>query len=118
MATNSLTRHTQFVDNVIGPEFGSGFGLGFAVRTDPKMEQRPRVGRPLYVARRVGNLFLDRPSRKIDRRADDPCRARTASPYLAAIRDLRYGSLQDARFRDRPIGPLPTNEGQLGFSCR
>jgi CubicO group peptidase (beta-lactamase class C family) len=109
MTTNALPAGVQFVGNVIGPKFGSGFGLGFAVRTDPTWSNIPGSVGSYTWGGVWGTCFWIDPVERLIAVQMIQVAPGTASPYLAALRDLTDQSLLDERFRDRPVGPLPAN---------
>lgn len=94
MTTNSLPSDIQFVGDIVGPKFGSSFGLGFAVRTDPIWSNVPgSVG--TYTWGGVwGTYFWIDPTEKLIAVQMIQVAPGTAGPYPAVIRDLTYGALQ------------------------
>jgi hypothetical protein len=93
MTTNSLPPGIHFVGSLIGPSTGSSWGMGFAVRTDPKSSSVPGSVGSYYWVGDWGTYFWIDPAEKLIAvqmiQAQDK-----AGPYIGAIRNLTYGSLR------------------------
>ncbi len=94
MTMNSLPADIRFVGNLAGPNAGSSWGLGFAVRTDPKSSTVPgSVGS--YTWNGVwGTYFWIDPAERLIAIQMIQVVPGKAGPYFAAIRNLTYGSLR------------------------
>ena len=93
MTTNTLPPETRFAGEVgqyVGPRVGTGWGLGFAVRTNPEFSLIPGRRRQLQLERLLGDLFLDRPGREAGGGRADPgaARCRRLLPRCLAPPDL------------------------------
>jgi len=94
MTTDSLPAGIRFVGNLTGPNTGSSWGLGFAVRTDARSSDVPgSVGS--YTWNGVwGTYFWVDPAEKIVAVQLIQVVPDSIGRYLSAMRNLTYGSLQ------------------------
>ena len=70
MMTNSLPPDIHLAGHEAGPAYGTGWGLGFAIRTNPDFSMIPG-GRQLQLAGQLGHVFLGRPGSEADPGDDD-----------------------------------------------
>lgn len=119
MTTNSLPTDVRFVGSAIGPATGSGFGLGFAIRTNPESSSIPgSVGSYTWNGT-WGTYFWIDPAEKLIVISMIQVAPGKASPYFAAIRNLTYGAMrvpEPASFSpltSPPTSPLTTRAETL-----
>ena len=94
MTTNSLPPGIRFAVGLTGPTTGSSWGMGFAVRTDPKSSTVPgSVGSYGWIGL-WGTYFWIDPVEKLIAVQMIQVAEGKAGPYLGAIRNLTYGSLR------------------------
>ena len=71
MTTNSLPPDMHIAGHEVGPAFGTGWGLGFAVRTRPGFQLHSGRGRKLQLAGKLGHVLLGRSGTEADPDHDD-----------------------------------------------
>lgn len=92
MTTNSLPPDIRFVGDFVGPAAGSGWGLGFAIRTDPANSFIPGSVGSYTWGGLWGTYFWVDPAEKLV--AVQMIQLSSGGdPYLAALRHLTYGAL-------------------------
>ena len=94
MTTNSLSSDIRIIGGLIGPPGGSGWGLGFAIRTNPESSYVPgSVGSYRWGGLWGTDFWVDPAERLIVVQMIQVAPGK-ADPYLAAIRYLAYGALR------------------------
>ena len=94
MTTNSLPSDIRFVGNEVGPNVGSSWGMGFAVRTGAAASSIPgSVGSYTWNGL-WGTYFWVDPAERLIAVQMIQVAVGKAGPYFAAIRNLTYGSLR------------------------
>jgi CubicO group peptidase (beta-lactamase class C family) len=94
MTTNSLPPGIRFVGSLTGRNAGSSWGMGFAVRTDPKSSSVPGSVGSYTWAGVWGTYFWIDPAEKLIAVQMIQVMPDKEDPYLTAIRNLTYGSLR------------------------
>jgi CubicO group peptidase (beta-lactamase class C family) len=107
MTTNSLTPDMHIAGHEAGPAFGTGWGLGFAIRTNPDFSLIPGAVGSFNWQGLWGTFFSVDPSQKLIlvmmmHRSE----GRDNGFYFNAIRRLPYAALKV------PEAPLPVASGQ------
>ena len=74
-----------------------------------------RIGRQFPMEWALGHVFLGRPGGEVDRRGNDPSRARQGRPRIRRIRRLTYGALRVPAPADfvAPASPLVVSADTL-----
>jgi CubicO group peptidase (beta-lactamase class C family) len=94
MTTSSLPQGIRFAGGAIGPNAGSSWGLGFAVRSDPKFSSVPgSVGSYGWGGPWGTSFWIDPAEKLIAVQMIQVGRGKVV-PYHNAIRNLTYGSFQ------------------------
>jgi CubicO group peptidase (beta-lactamase class C family) len=94
MTTSSLPPGSRFADGAIGPNAGSSWGLGFAVRSDPRFSSVPgSVGSYGWNGPWGTDFWIDPAEKLIAVQMIQVVRGKSG-PYFNAIRNLTYGSLR------------------------
>lgn len=106
MTTNSLPPDIHLVGNLIGPNGGSSWGLGFSVRTDPASSNVPGSVGSYSWNGLWGTYFWIDPAERLIAVQMIQVAPDKAGPYFAAIRNLTYGSL---RVSEQTSVVLPTS---------
>jgi CubicO group peptidase (beta-lactamase class C family) len=94
MTTNSLPPGIRFVGGGTGPNAGSSWGMGFAVRTNPKFSDVPGSIGSYTWSGVWGTYFWIDPAEKLIAVQMIQVTPDKAGSYFSAIRNLTYGSLQ------------------------
>jgi CubicO group peptidase (beta-lactamase class C family) len=94
MTTNSLPADIRFALNVIGPETGASFGLGFAIRTNPEASQVPGSVGTFTWGGLWGTTFWIDPTEKLIAVLMIQVAPSASGPYQSAFRNLTYGALR------------------------
>jgi CubicO group peptidase (beta-lactamase class C family) len=94
MTTNSLPPGIRFAGGEIGPNAGSSWGLGFALRSDPKSSSVPGSVGSYSWSGLWGTYFWIDPAAKLIAVQMIQVAPGKAGPYFAAIRNLTYGALR------------------------
>jgi CubicO group peptidase (beta-lactamase class C family) len=92
MTMNSLPPGIHFAGNLIGPGLGSSWGLGFAIRSDPKSSSVPGSVGSYTWSGVWGTYFWIDPAEKLIAVQMIQVMPDKAGPYFAGIRNLTYGS--------------------------
>ena len=95
MTTNSLPPGIRIANSggYVGPQGGSSWGLGFAIRTDATRSNVPGSVGSFTWNGLWGCYFLGRPCREADRHPAHPGRDQERRPVLIPFRNLTYGAL-------------------------
>ena len=123
MTTDALPPGVRFVGDWIGPGAGSTWGLGFAIRTDPKFSADAPGSVGSYTwSGAWGTYFWVDPAEKLIAVQMIQASPEKAGPYFAAIRNLTYGALlvpEAAAAAPRPppvsAATLAANVGKYDF---
>jgi CubicO group peptidase (beta-lactamase class C family) len=112
MTTNSLPPDMHIAGHEVGPAFGTGWGLGFAVRTDPDFSLIPGAVGSFNWLGIWGTFFSVDPAQKLIlvmmmQRSPDS----ENGFYFNAIRRLPYAALKV------PEAPLPVASGPLNATA-
>jgi CubicO group peptidase (beta-lactamase class C family) len=113
MTTSSLPPGIRFAGGAIGPNAGSSWGLGFAVRSDPKFSGVPgSVGSYGWSGPWGTSFWIDPAEKLIAVQMIQVVRAKVG-PYFNAIRNLTYGSFQVPEQPSSPALPVVASADAL-----
>ena len=105
MTTNALSQNVRVVGGLIGPELGSSFGLGFAVRTNAGFGNVPGSVGSFGWSGIWGTSFWVDPAEKLIAVQMIQVKEDRAGPPKIALRNLVYGALRVAQ-PERPAAPV------------
>jgi hypothetical protein len=94
MTTNSLPADIRFALNMIGPQTGATWGLGFAIRTNPDASQVPGSVGTFTWGDLWGTTFWIDPAEKLIAVLMIQMAPSASGPYQSAFRNLTYGALR------------------------
>jgi hypothetical protein len=82
MTSDQLLPNIRFAGNALGPDTGSSWGPRISNPHQPRAQLCPGIGRQFPMEWALGHVFLGRPGGEVDRRGDDPSRARQGRPRI------------------------------------
>jgi hypothetical protein len=94
MTTDQLPPNIRFAGNMIGPAFGSSWGLGFEIRTDPERSWVPGSVGSFRWSGLWGTYFWVDPAERLIAVQRIQAAPGKAGPAFSAIRRLVYGALR------------------------
>jgi hypothetical protein len=106
MTTNSLPADIRFALNMIGPQTGATWGLGFAIRTNPEASQVPGSVGTFTWGGLWGTTFWIDPTEKLIAVLMIQVAPSASIPYQSALRNLTYGALRVPEVQT-PAAPVP-----------
>ncbi len=115
MTTNTMPPEIRFAGNVgqgVGPRVGTGWGLGFAVRTDPDFSVLPGAVGSFSWSGAWGTYFWIDPVEKLIGLQMIQVPSETSAPYADALRHLTYAALS-VPGSDSPSAPTVVSAGIL-----